>query len=89
MDLTVGFLKKVLSELDEDIIIADLGIGNNDFSAFRNVKRLIVLKDVSPNKNLGGNTYLTINSLGSHFSGLGHKQINLEYQDLFFDDGSF
>ena len=88
MELTVGYLKKVLSQLDDNVVIADLEIGNDKFSPFLNLKRLLVVKDVSENKNLGGHTYLVINSLGSHFSGC-DEQKNLEYQGIFFDDESF
>ena len=75
MELTVGFFKKVLSEIDDDVIIADLGIGNNKFSPLVNIKRLLLVKDVSFNKNFGGHTYLAINSLGSNFSGKGNQNI--------------
>lgn len=87
MELTVGFLKKVLAQLDDSVVLSDL-IGNDKFSPFLNLKRLLIVKDISENKNLGGHTYLAINSLGSHFSGNGEQKY-LEYQGVFFDDESF
>lgn len=88
MKLTVGYLKKVLAELPDDVVLADLGIGNDDFGTYSNVKRLLVLRDKTENKEWGGQTFLTINSMGSHFTGEGDQRF-LEYTGKHFNDETF
>lgn len=88
MDLTVGNLKKILAGLDDNVVLATLEYGNENFHTFTSIKRLLVLKDISKRKEWGGQTYLTINCMGSHFTGKGN-QVGLEYQQLYFDEDSF
>lgn len=84
MELTIGILKKVIANLDDSIILAELGRSNDDFNPFQSLKRLIIVKDESENKNWEGNTYLAINEMGSHFTGRG-KQEGLKYQGMEFN----
>ncbi len=65
-ELTVGKLKEVLQHFPDDAILADLRRGNEDFKAYTSVKRLMLLED-------NNTKYLTINSLGSHFTGNGDQ----------------
>lgn len=88
MELRVGYLKKVLEKLDENIILADLPHGTKYFKPFNFVKRLLVLKDVSPNKEWGGETYLSINSMGSDYTGNGEQE-GLQYTGVHFDEQTF
>lgn len=88
MELRVGYLKKVLAKLDENIILADLPHGTKYFKPFNFVKRLLVLKDVSPNKEWGGETYLSINSMGSDYTGNGEQE-GLKYTGVHFDEQTF
>lgn len=85
MKLTVGYLKQILQHLDDDVIIADLKYGNDDFKPFSGIKRLLLLKDESEDKGWGGETFLTINCMGSHFSGEG-RQEGLVFKDHFDED---
>lgn len=85
MDLTVGKLKKILSDLDDNIILADMEYFNDQFHPFIGIKRLLVLKDESENKTWGGHTFLTINNQGSHFTGEG-EQKHLKYTGVYFDE---
>lgn len=85
MELTVGYLKKILSQLDDDVIIADMEYGNRNFKPHSGIKRLLLLKDESENKNWGGETYLTINGMGSHFTGE-KEQKGLVIKDHFDED---
>lgn len=88
MQLTVGYLKKVLAQLDDDIVLAHLGTGNNKFDPFMFEKRLLVLKDESETKEWGGKTFLAINGQGSHFTGEGEQQ-GLKFTGVYFEaDGS-
>ena len=82
MVLTVKKLKEILSDLDDDVILADLGMGNNNFNPFNYEKRLLLLKS---NFEWGNKTYLTINGMGSHFTGEG-QQKGLEYTGICFND---
>jgi hypothetical protein len=68
MELTIGILKKIIKDLPDDAILADLQIGNDKFHAFTHLKRVILLKDITDNKE-----YLTINSMGSHFNQKGEQ----------------
>jgi hypothetical protein len=70
MELTVRKLKEIINDLDDDVILATLQMGNDDFKPFSNVKRVLMLKDVS----WGGSVYLTINSMGSHFTATGKQE---------------
>lgn len=75
MELTVGYLKKVLELVDDDVVLANLEYGNNEFEAFNQVKRLILLKDIShKGREWGGKMYLTINGMGSHFTKEGDQR---------------
>lgn len=67
MQLTVGILKQVIKDLPDNVILASLRIGNDEFDPFLSVKRLIILQDKQ------GNEYLTINEMGSHFTGKGNQ----------------
>lgn len=85
MKLTAGYLKQILQHLDDDVIIADLQYGNDEFKPFSGIKRLLLLKDESENKGWGGDTFLVINGMGSHFSKEG-KQEGLVFKDHFDED---
>lgn len=76
MDLTVGKLKEIISQLPDDVLLADLSIGNSSFRTFSFCKRLLLLE------NKHGKRYLTINKMGSHFTGTG-DQIGLTYIKTF------
>lgn len=80
MTLTLGVLKAIIQGLDDDIILADLGFGNANFKTFTGVKRVILLEN-KENKQ----KYLTINSMGSHFTGSGDQE-HLKYAGISFDD---
>ena len=67
MELSVKRLKEIIEELDEDVILATLRIGNDDFGTFKNAKRLLLLERE-------GKKYLTINAMGSHFTGEGFQK---------------
>ncbi|TXI11482.1 MAG: hypothetical protein E6Q68_06060 [Polynucleobacter sp.] len=86
MELTVGFLKRAINGLDDNIVVGQL-IGNSGFKSFSSVKRLIVLRDDSKNKDLGGKTFLVINDQGSHFFKQG-GQSDLNYTGTYFDQHS-
>lgn len=81
MEITIGYLKKVIVEIEksvpnsDDIILADLGFSNEDFKPFQNAKRLLLLKS---GKGWGNRIYLTHNGMGSHFTQKG-KQSDLRY----------
>lgn len=85
MELTAGYLKKILQYLDDDVIIADLTYGNRNFKTHSGIKRLLLLKDESQNKNWGGQTFLAINGMGSHFTGE-KEQEGLVFKDHFDED---
>jgi len=80
MELTIGALRKIIEGLPDDTILADLGIGNDKFNPFVSVKRLLLLKDTRD-----GQEYLTINSMGSHFSQNGEHK-GLIYLSRYWDD---
>lgn len=82
MELTVGILRKVIQDLPDDVILATLEIGNDKFQAFTHLKRLILLKDITKNQE-----YLTINQMGSHFTGEG-EQKDLSYTGNHWDDSN-
>lgn len=88
MELTVGYLKKVLEKLDDDVILATLVHGNNKFEPFNYEKRLLVLKDTNIDKQWEGKTYLTINGMGSNFSKTGEQQ-HLDFTGVWFDENTF
>lgn len=74
MELTVGYLKKVLDKLSDDVIIAHLGeYGNDSFEPFMGVKRLLLLKDNGGKMGWNGRTFLAINNMGTHFTGNGSQ----------------
>lgn len=81
MELTVGILKQIIKDLPDDVILADLGIGNDRFHPFMGVKRLMLLQgDGSWNDQ----QFLTINSMGSHYTKQG-EQSSLFYLDKNWD----
>ena len=80
MNLNVKTLKIILNELDDDVLLADLMIGNDDFRPFTMLKRLLLLES-------NGKKYLTINKMGSHFTGEGN-QSHLKYAGKFWDEDS-
>lgn len=88
MELTVGYLKKVLEKLDDNVVLANLGMSNKDFEPFLFEKRLLVLQDISETKQWGGRTFLTINGMGSHFTGNG-LQKELRFTGVYFDAETF
>lgn len=85
MELTVKELKNILEKLDDDVVLATLNTGNNDFYVFNNIKRLIVLKDTSISKQWEGKTFLTIQQMGANFSKTGY-QAPLNYMGICFDE---
>ena len=82
MELTIGKLKQIIKDLPDDVILADLGYGNDRFHRFCNLKRLLLLLDTED-----GQRYLTINSMGSHFNGTG-EQSHLVYQNIYWDENN-
>lgn len=89
MELTVGYLKKVLKDLPDNMTIASLGeCSNKKFEPFLSVKRLLVLKDDSKSKQWGGRTFLVINKQGTHFTKEG-EQKDLKFTGTYFDIDSF
>lgn len=80
MELTVGILKKIIEDLPDDTIVADLGIGNDKFHPFFCLKRLLLLKNMAD-----GKTFLTINQMGSHFTQKG-EQAHLIYTSRYWDE---
>lgn len=88
MELTVGYLKKVLEQLDDNIVLAHLDYSNRAFKPQLGVKRLLVLKDESERKEWGGKTFLVINGMGSHFTGEG-EQAPLKFTGVYFDEDTF
>ena len=90
MEITIGYLKRVFAEIEksvpnsDNIILADLRYGNDDFKPFQNAKRLLLLKGGNGWRN---KTYLTHNGMGSHFSNKG-KQADMKYIG-YFDNEEF
>lgn len=84
MQLTVGNLKKILEEVDDDVVLADLGFGNTGFRPFDSVKRVLLLKG---NEQWNNRTFLTINGMGSHFTQTFEQQ-DMEYLGKFWAAGS-
>ena len=80
MKLTVAVLKSILNELDDDVVLATLDYGNGDFKTFSWIKRLLLLED-----KVSGKKYLTINGMGSHFTGKG-EQSHLKYIERYWDE---
>ena len=73
MELTIGKLKQIIADLPDDTLLATLEYGNDNFRPFVGIKRVLLLRDKESNKD-----FLTINSMGSHFTGEGHQK-SLEY----------
>ncbi len=64
MELTVGKLREIIKDLDDNVMLADLGrCSNYDFRPYAAVKRVYLLQFTT------GEQYLTINTLGTHFTG--------------------
>lgn len=84
MELTVGYLKKVLERLDDNVILAHLDYSNRAFKPQLSVKRLLLLED----KDKDGRKYLTINGMGSHFTGEGDQNF-LKFTGIYFDEDTF
>ena len=89
MELTVGYLKKVLKDLPDNMTIAHLGeCSNQSFEPFTGVKRLIVVEDRTKEKSWGGRSFLVINKMGTHWTQKG-KQEPLTATGKYFDDRTF
>lgn len=82
MKLTVATLRSILNEIDDDVVLATLDYGNGDFKTFSWIKRLLLLTDKT-----SGKQYLTINGMGSHFTGKG-EQSHLKYAERYWDEDS-
>ena len=82
MKLTVETLRSILNEIDDDVVLATLDYGNGDFKTFSWIKRLLLLTDKT-----SGKKYLTINGMGSHFTGKG-EQSHLKYAERYWDEDS-
>ena len=82
MKLTVATLRSILNEIDDDVVLATLDYGNGDFKTFSWIKRLLLLTDKT-----SGKKYLTINGMGSHFTGKG-EQSHLKYAERYWDEDS-
>ncbi len=76
MELTVGVLKQIIKDLPDDVVLSELGIGNNSFHPFISVKRLLLLQG---NQSWGNQQFLTINSMGSHFTDGASNHKDLQY----------
>lgn len=68
MVLTIKLLKDIISDIDDDVVLADLTYGNENFKTFSSVKRLLLVKSKTTEQK-----YLAINGLGSHFTGRGDQ----------------
>ena len=77
MELTAGYLKKVLEQVDDDVVLGYLKF-NKDIEVFLSVKRLLLCE-------LDGRKFLMINEMGSHFTG----QSGLKFIGEFWDNESF
>lgn len=89
MELTVGYLKKVLKNLPDNVVIAHLGeCSNRSFEPFTGVKRLLVVKDETESKEWGGRTFLVINVMGTHFTKEGEQKY-LTPTGVHFDRDTF
>lgn len=84
MELTVGLIKQIIKDLPDDVVLADLGYGNTKFNPFNNLKRILLLKADGDWEN---KTYLTINGMGSHFSGEG-EQKSLNFTGKHWDENN-
>ncbi len=87
MELTVGFLKKVIAELDDDVVLAQLKF-NDDFDGVVSVKRLLLLEAIDDNWGKG-KKFLTINEMGSHFTEKTASKNGLKYDYKYWDEDSF
>lgn len=88
MELTVGYLKKVLEKLDDEVIIAHLGECSNDsFEPFTGVKRLLLVQDKGQKNGWGGKTFLVVNKMGTNFTGKGQQKSLKEIAH--FDERTF
>ena len=79
MKLTVGKLREIIKDLPDDIVLATLDYGNANFTTFDGIKRVLLLKSKE-----SGKSYLTINNMGSHFTGKGTQE-GLEYDNKHWD----
>lgn len=79
MELTIGVLKEIIKDLPDETILTSLGIGNDKFNPFTSLKRLLLLRHMED-----GREYLTINSMGSHFTQEG-EQKKLIYLSKYWD----
>ena len=83
-------VEEVIAEIEksipnaDNVVLADLRYGNDDFKPFQNAKRLLLLKS---GNGWGNKTYLTHNGMGSHFSNKG-KQSDLKIIG-YFDSEEF
>lgn len=77
MELTVGVLKEIIKDLPDHAILSYLS-GNHAFHTFMGTKRVLLLQG---NLQWDNRLFLTINPLGSHFSGQGdHKDLTFTGQ---------
>lgn len=88
MELTVGYLRKVIEKLEDDVVIAHLGECSNDsFEPFTGIKRLLLLQDDGKKGGWNGKTFLAVNSMGTHFTRKGQQASLIEIDH--FDDRTF
>ena len=80
MELTVKKLKEIFSQVNDDVLLADLDFGNDNFYPQNYTKRVLLLEDNQ------GRQYLAINRMGSHFTGE-RTQTGLKVIG-YFDDSS-
>lgn len=79
MNLTVGKLREIIEHLPDDVILADLGIGNRSFETFTYLKRVMLMKNKEDNRQ-----YLVINKMGAHFTGKDDQE-GIEYNNQVWD----
>lgn len=89
MELTVGYLKKVIKDLPDNAVLAHLGeCSNQKFEPFMGVKRLMLVKDQTEDKSWGGRTFLVINVMGTHWTQKGQQE-SLTPTGEYFDGITF
>lgn len=71
MELTVGKLKQILQDVDDDVIVGHLGYGNDKVYPWYSVKRVMLFQG---DKRWRDSSFLLINSMGSHFTGEGEQE---------------
>jgi hypothetical protein len=71
MELTIGVLRQIIADLPDDVVLSTLEYGNANFKPFTGVKRVLLLRS---DKQWGNKTYLSVNGMGSHFTGEGWQK---------------